>query len=79
MSLKPHQIDLLRAVCNRGSVPASEIDGRGLQPLLRLELVVDDNFTIRPTEKGRSTARADLTAIEDPAGRGSPARSSTTW
>ena len=56
MSLKPHHIELLRAVCRRGSVPASEIDGRGLRPLLRLDLVVDDNATVRPTEKGRSTA-----------------------
>jgi len=59
MSLKPHHIDLLRAVCNRGSMPAAEIDGRELRPLLRLDLVVDDNATIRATEKGRSTVRGD--------------------
>jgi hypothetical protein len=59
MNLQPHHFELLRAVCARGSIPTHEIDGRGLRPLLRLELVVAVNGSIRVTPGGQAVARQD--------------------
>jgi len=59
MLLKPHQLDLLRSTCQRGSVPAAELDGRALRPLLRLGLVTDVHGTVQATPKGRAIAQED--------------------
>lgn len=59
MNLQPHHLELLRSVCARGSIPTDEIDGRGLRPLLRLELVVAVNGAIRATSAGRTVAQRE--------------------
>lgn len=59
MSLKPHQLNLLRSTCQRGSVPATELDGRALRPLLRLGLVTDVHGTVQATAKGRAIAQEE--------------------
>ena len=59
MSLKPHHVDILRSILERGAIPLSEFDGRVLRPLLRLDLVVETNGAIRVTADGRAAAQED--------------------
>lgn len=59
MALKPHQLDLLRSICQDGSVPTSRVDGRALRPLVRLELVADSNGTLRATPAGCAIAQQE--------------------
>jgi hypothetical protein len=57
--MKPHQLHLLRSISRLGSVPVSEIDGRGLRPLIRLGLVVEVHGTVQPTPAGRAIAEGE--------------------
>lgn len=59
MHLKSHQFETLRRICNQGSVPVSDIDGRVLRPLLRLNLVVDTGTSVRATPAGQGIARQE--------------------
>lgn len=52
--LKPHHLDLLRALVDRRSpVPVNEVDGRTLRPLRARELVSVGREYVTPTEVGR--------------------------
>jgi hypothetical protein len=73
MNLQPHHFELLRAVCARGSIPTDEIDGRGLRLLLRLELVVAVNGSIRATPEGRAVAQRDHSQVAPRSPRQLPA------
>jgi hypothetical protein len=73
MNLQPHHIEWLRAVCARGSIPTDEIDGRGLRPLLRLELVEAVNGSIRATREGRAVAQRDHSQLAPRSPRQLPA------
>lgn len=64
MHLKSHQFNTLRRICNQGSVPVSDIDGRVLRPLLRLNLVVNTGTSVRATPAGQDVARQ---AVSQPA------------
>jgi hypothetical protein len=73
MNLQPHHLELLRAVCARGSIPTDEIDGRGLRPLIRLELVVAVHGSIRATPEGRAVAQRDHSHVASRSPRQPPA------
>jgi hypothetical protein len=72
--LKPHHFDVLRLICDRGAVPANELDGRILRPLLSSECIVEVHGIVRPTPAGRSTAaQAPPVEARPSAGTGTPA------
>jgi hypothetical protein len=58
MHLKPHHIDFLRLLCDRGTLSSNDCDGRILRPLRRLNLLVETHGVVRPTPAA-STALAD--------------------
>ena len=72
MSLKPHQLDLLRSICHRGSSPTTEIDGRALRPLVRLELVSELHGTVRATPAGLAVAQEEHRPTQRRTPRGVP-------
>src|ERR1044072_7258181 len=55
-TLKPHQADLLRMICNAGAMPTAQLDRRVLRPLLGHGLVVEAHGTVRATQAGRALA-----------------------
>ena len=56
--LKPHQLETLRSIYRRGSVPRDEVDGRVLRPLVTHELVVEGNGVVRATPAGAKLSEA---------------------
>lgn len=54
MYLKQHHIVVLRLICDRGAVPADELDGRMLRPFHRLGLIDQAHGVVRPTPSGRA-------------------------
>ena len=67
--LKSHQADLLRTICGAGAMPAAQLDGRVLRPLLAHGLIVEAHGIVRPTPAGRALAeRSDdeITAVPAP-------------
>lgn len=75
MSLKPHQLDALRRICSRGSLPLSAVDKRTLRPLARLGLVERTPTRVRSTPAGELAARGEREgpAAAPPHPRGSAA------
>ncbi|HEX8245586.1 MAG TPA: hypothetical protein VF541_18890 [Longimicrobium sp.] len=55
-ALKSHQIELLRAICTAGAMPAAQTDGRVRRPLEGHGLVTENGGMLRPTPAGRALA-----------------------
>lgn len=56
MTPNTRQIDLLRFICDRGTVPRDQIDGRVLRPLLSQGWVTEHAGLVRATGTGQALA-----------------------
>ena len=72
LPLSSKQVDLLRLICARGSIPRDQLDGRVLRPLLAHQWVTELAGVVRATDAGQAFAARHVGGDSDAAQPTSP-------